>query len=185
MKIKDSEILIIPGLHSASPFHWQSRWQEKMSTARRVEQEDWDRPNREAWVGRLVEEVAKAEKPVILVAHSLGVLTVVHAAPELDKTRIAGAFLVGASDWERDELEERYPGHDFSPVPRTPLGFKGLMLASSNDETCKIEKSEAWARDWGVQFGNAGEAGHFTEESGHGPWPEGLMAFAKFTQSLG
>ena len=44
------------------------------------------------------------------------------------------------------------------------------------------EKAEHWARDWAVHFGNAGEAGHFTEASGHGPWPEGLMAFAKFTQ---
>ena len=184
MKIKDSEILIIPGLHNASAFHWQTRWQEKMSTARRVQQENWDRPEREAWVARLVEAVAAAEKPAILVAHSVGVLTVAHAAPLLDKSKVAGAFLVGASDWESDALEARFPGHGFAPVPRQPLGIKGLMLASSNDETCKIAKAEAWARDWGVQFGNAGEAGHFTEESGHGPWPEGLMAFAKFTQSL-
>lgn len=184
MKIKDSEILIIPGLHNASPFHWQSRWEEKMSTARRVVQADWGNPNRDRWVEPVIEAVAKAEKPAILVAHSVGVLTVVHAAPELDKTRLAGAFLVGASDWERDELEAKYPGHGFAPVPRKPLGFKALMLASSNDETCSVEKAEHWARDWDVQFGNAGEAGHFTETSGHGPWPEGLMAFAKFTQSL-
>ncbi|MBR9824392.1 MAG: serine hydrolase family protein [Alphaproteobacteria bacterium] len=184
MKIKDSEILIIPGLHNASPFHWQSRWAEKMSTARRVEQDDWDKPDREAWVSRLVEAVSAAKKPAILVAHSVGVLTVAHAAPQLDKSKIAGAFLVGASDWEREALEERFPGHGFAPVPRIPLGFPALMLASSNDETCTLEKAEAWARDWGARFGDAGEAGHFTEESGHGPWPEGLMAFAKFTQSL-
>lgn len=184
MKIKDSEILIIPGLGNASAFHWQSRWQDKMSTARRVEQDDWDNPNMQAWTARLVEAVEAAEKPAILVAHSVGVLTVVHAAPRLDASSIAGAFLVGASDWERDSLAERFPNHGFAPVPRKPLGFKGLMLASSNDETCSIDKAEHWARDWDVRFGDAGEAGHFTEESGHGPWPEGLMAFAKFTQSL-
>ncbi|MEC9250813.1 MAG: alpha/beta hydrolase [Pseudomonadota bacterium] len=184
MKIKDSEILIIPGLGNASAFHWQSRWQDKMSTARRVEQDDWDSPNMQAWTDRLVEAVEATEKPAILVAHSVGVLTVAHAAPRLDASRIAGAFLVGASDWERDSLEERFPGHGFAPVPRQPLGFKGLMLASSNDETCSIDKAEHWARDWDVRFGDAGEAGHFTEQSGHGPWPEGLMAFAKFTQSL-
>jgi len=184
MKIKDAEILIIPGLHNSSPFHWQSRWQANMSTARRVEQADWDKPDRAAWCARLVEEIAVAEKPVILVAHSVGVLTVAHAAPDIPPGKVAGAFLVGASDWERDELEAKYPGHGFAPVPRKPLGFKGLMLASSNDETCSVMKAENWARDWDVHFGNAGEAGHFTEESGHGPWPEGLMAFAKFTQSL-
>ena len=184
MKIKDSEILIIPGLGNSSAFHWQSRWAEKMSTARRVDQDNWDKPERSAWTARLIEAVDAVEKPAILVAHSVGVLTVVHAAPDLNKDKIAGAFLVGASDWERDELEQKFPGHGFAPVPRKPLGFPGLMLASSNDDTCSVEKAEHWARDWAVHFGNAGEAGHFTEASGHGPWPEGLMAFAKFTQSL-
>ena len=184
MKIKDCELLIIPGLGNASPFHWQSRWQDKMSTARRVEQDDWDMPRRANWANRLIDEVKKAEKPVILIAHSVGVLTVVHAAPGFGG-KVAGAFLVGASDWERPELKDKYGDHGFDPVPRTPLGFPGLMLASSNDPTCNLLKAEAWARDWGMRFGNAGEAGHFEAESGHGPWPEGLMAFAKFTQSLG
>ena len=183
MKIKDSEILIVPGLGNASPFHWQSRWQNNMSTARRVEQDDWDQPRRDAWTARLVDEVEKAKKPVILVAHSVGVLTVAHAAPSL-VGKVAGAFLVGASDWERPKLKDKYGDHGFDPVPRVPLGFPGLTLASSNDPTCKLIKAEAWARDWGVRFGDAGEAGHFEPESGHGPWPEGLMAFAKFTQSL-
>lgn len=183
MKIKDADILIVPGLHNASPFHWQSRWADKMSMARRLEQDDWDMPRRDAWVARLVEAVDEADKPVILVAHSLGVLTVAHAAPQMTG-KIAGAFLVGASDWERPELKDKYGEHGFDPAPRQPLGFAGLMLASSNDPTCHITKAESWARDWDVRFGNAGEAGHFEPESGHGPWPEGLMAFAKFTQSL-
>ncbi|MHA6288785.1 RBBP9/YdeN family alpha/beta hydrolase [Maricaulis sp. CAU 1757] len=184
MKIKDAELLIVPGLGNASPFHWQSRWQDKMSTARRVEQDNWDSPQCEAWVDRLVAEVDRAEQRVILIAHSVGVLTVAHAAPRFGEGQVAGAFLVGASDWERPEYKEKYGEHGFDPVPRKPLGFPGLMLASSNDPTCNIIKAEAWARDWNVRFGNAGEAGHFEPESGHGPWPEGLMAFAKFTQSL-
>lgn len=185
MKIKDADIIMVPGLGNASPFHWQSRWQERMSTARRVEQDDWDMPRRDAWVSRLVEAVEEARKPVILIGHSVGVLTIVHAAPQLDSKRIAGAFLVGASDWEREGMAEKFGDHGFAPVPREPLGFPGLMLASSNDPTCAVEKAEHWARDWDVRFGNAGEAGHFEPESGHGPWPEGLMAFAKFAQAIG
>lgn len=183
MKIKDSDILMVPGLHNASPFHWMSRWQDNMSTARRVEQDDWDRPQRETWTNRLIDAVDAADKPVLLIAHSVGVLTVVHAAPAI-APKIAGAFLVGPSDWERPELKGKFGDHGFDPVPRTPLGFPGLLLASSNDPTCNIMKAEAWARDWDVRFGNAGEAGHFEPESGHGPWPEGLMALARFTQGL-
>ena len=67
MKIKDSDILIVPGAGNPSPFHWLTRWQDNMSTARRVDQDDWNRPQRETWVNRLVDAVGESEKPVILV----------------------------------------------------------------------------------------------------------------------
>ena len=38
MKAADADILIIPGYKNSGPDHWQSRWQAKLSTARRVEQ---------------------------------------------------------------------------------------------------------------------------------------------------
>jgi predicted alpha/beta hydrolase family esterase len=31
---------------------------------------------------------------------------------------------------------------------------------------------------------DAGEAGHINADSGHGPWPEGTMVFAKFLSQL-
>jgi len=184
MKLKDADILIIPGLGNSSPQHWQSGWQAKMSSARRVEQDDWDRPNRKRWVARLVEAVEQADKPVMLIAHSVGVLTVIHAAAHFPKGKVAGAFLVGVSDWERASLAKKFGDHGFAPVPREPLSFPAMLLASSNDHTCDFDKAEDWARAWGARFGNAGEAGHFEPSSGHGPWPEGMMAFAKFIQSV-
>lgn len=184
MKIRDAEILIIPGLGNASPLHWQSRWQEKMSTARRVEQGNWDHPIREAWVSRLQAEIARAEKPVILVAHSVGVLTVAHAAQGWRSDNIAGAFLVGPSDWERPEMAEKYPAHGFDPVPLEKLGCPAIVLASKNDPTCSMETAERWAAAWFARFADAGEAGHFRESDGFGPWPEGLLAFANFVKAL-
>ena len=41
MRAADADILIVPGLHDSEPDHWQSRWQQKLSTARRVAQQDW------------------------------------------------------------------------------------------------------------------------------------------------
>lgn len=38
MKISEADILIIPGLHGSDSDHWQSRWEAKFSTGRRVEQ---------------------------------------------------------------------------------------------------------------------------------------------------
>src|SRR5690606_18116691 len=55
MKAKDAEILIIPGYTNSGPDHWQSRWQSRLSTARRVEQKEWSKPVREDWVAKVVE----------------------------------------------------------------------------------------------------------------------------------
>src|SRR3546814_16327297 len=52
MKASDADILIIPGYTSSGPDHWQSRWQEKLSTARRVEQAEWVKPVKDDWVAR-------------------------------------------------------------------------------------------------------------------------------------
>ena len=50
MKVKDADILIIPGFNNAGPAHWQSRWEARLSTARRIEGVDWHKPERQAWV---------------------------------------------------------------------------------------------------------------------------------------
>jgi predicted alpha/beta hydrolase family esterase len=44
MKAADADILIVPGVNGSGPDHWQTRWERKLSTARRVEQADWDSP---------------------------------------------------------------------------------------------------------------------------------------------
>ncbi len=91
MKVSEADILIVPGYTNSGPDHWQSRWERKLSTARRVEQAEWSKPVKEDWVARLVEEVNASSKPVVLVAHSLGVPTVIHALPEIGKDSIGRA----------------------------------------------------------------------------------------------
>ena len=93
MRTSDADILIIPGLGGSGPDHWQSRWQAKLSTARRVEQKDWDRPLLADWREAIAAAVAEAERPVILVAHSLGAITVADIAAELGD-QVKGGFLV-------------------------------------------------------------------------------------------
>jgi predicted alpha/beta hydrolase family esterase len=183
MRTSDVDILIIPGLTGSGPDHWQSRWEAKLSTARRVAQDDWDRPQRDPWVARLVDAVAGATRPAVLVAHSLGVLTVVHAAPQLP-AKVAGAFLVAPPDETAlATLPEIDPA--FMPIPRAPLPFPATLVASDNDPYCGLAVAEDLSFAWGAAFANAGAAGHINTESGHGPWPEGLLGFANFLKRLG
>ncbi|MGF0524639.1 alpha/beta hydrolase, partial [Agrobacterium pusense] len=75
MKVSEADILIVPGYTNSCPDHWQSRWERNLSTARRVEQAEWSKPVKEDWVARRVEEGNASTRPVVLVAHSLGVPT--------------------------------------------------------------------------------------------------------------
>lgn len=184
MKISEADILFIPGLGGPQDEHWQSRWAAKMANGQIIPQDDWTLPHKDSWVQRVLDRVDDATRPVVLVAHSVGVLTAVHAAPHVKRGNVVGAFLVGMSDWEREEMRARYGDHGFDPIPREPLPFRSHLMASRNDPTCSFEKAEDMAAAWGASLGDAQEAGHFEVESGHGPWPEGLMSFAGFMKTL-
>jgi hypothetical protein len=182
VKLSDVEVLIVPGFGGSGPDHWQSRWQARLSSARRVEQDDWGSGERARWVGRLVDEVAKSVRPAVLVAHSNGAVVAAHAAARL-RGKVAGAFLVAPPDWERPDLIAGLE-HDFAPMPRDALPFPSVVVASRNDPYCAFERASAFARAWGSELADAGEAGHINVDSGHGPWPEGTLRLASFLASL-
>jgi uncharacterized protein len=183
MKTADAEILIVPGFGDSGPEHWQSRWENKLSTARRVMQPDWHRPIRETWVTNLIGAVAEARKPVVLIAHSLGAITVVHAAAALAGSNIAGAFLVAASDPQREGFPAEID-RAFAALPMAPLPFRTLQVASRTDPYARYERAETFASAWGSELVDAGDSGHINVASGHGPWPDGLLRFAGFLRGL-
>jgi predicted alpha/beta hydrolase family esterase len=183
MRTSECDILIIPGHENSGPDHWQTRWERQLSTAQRVEQESWNEPRRDAWVSRIVRKAERAKRPVVLVAHSLGVIAVAHAAPHLKGGLVRGAFLVGVPDVERSDLVSGI-GLDFAPVPRDPLPFPSVLIASRTDPHCDYEKAEDMGYAWGSAIVDAGDSGHLNAASGHGPWPEGLMRFAGFLKRL-
>lgn len=182
MKVSDAEILIIPGYTNSGPEHWQSRWEAKLSSARRVEQAEWSKPVREDWVARIAEEVNAAKRPVVLVAHSLGIPSVVHAVPLFQK-KVAGAFFVAPPEVDNPAIRPRHL-MSFGPYPREPLPFPTMIVASRNDPFGSYEHADEIANAWGSLVVDAGESGHINAEAGFGPWPEGTMVFAQFLSRL-
>lgn len=182
MKVKEADILIVPGYTNSGPDHWQTRWENKLSTARRVEQDERSKPVREDWVAKVVEAVNEAERPVVFIAHSLGIPAVIHGIPEF-RNRVAGAFFVAPPDVTNPEIRPRHL-MTFGPYPSDPLPFPSITVASRNDPFSSFEKAEEAAAAWGSLFIDAGDAGHLNTESGHGPWPEGTMTFANFLTKL-
>jgi uncharacterized protein len=182
MKVSEADIIIVPGLGNSEPEHWQSRWENKLSNASRIIHPDFGLPSRALWVKAIVDAVDQSTRPVVLVAHSIGVAAIAHAAPQLGGL-VAGAFLVALSDWNRPEV---LPGltHDFAPLPREPLPFPSMMVASRNDPYCDFEVAGDYANCWGSFLMDAGQSAHINMDSGHGPWPEGTMIFARFLSGL-
>jgi uncharacterized protein len=161
-------ILIVPGWRDSGPGHWQSLWAERLSHARRVVQDDWITPSRNAWVGALSRQILEAPGRVVVVAHSLGCIATAHL-PEEAAARIQGALLVAPADPERRAVLS-----DFAPVPFAKLPYRSVLVASSNDPFCPIRLAGAYARAWGSEFVRLQEAGHINIDSGHGEWPLGL-----------
>jgi predicted alpha/beta hydrolase family esterase len=182
MRAAEAEILIIPGYLNSGPEHWQSRWERKLSTARRVMQRDWLKPTRAEWAEKIAQEVLAATKPPVLVTHSLGGVAALHAAQQL-RNKIAGAFIV-APPSEQVIRELLGVDQNFLPIPRARLPFPAVVVGSNSDPYSDPPFARHLAEDIGAQFIDAGDAGHINVDSGHGPWPEGSLAFAHFVAKL-
>ncbi len=187
MKSSEATILVIAGYEGSGVAHWQRRLISKLSAAQLVEQDDWLFGALAVSVQRIVSAVAAAQKPVVFIAHSAGCCLVAHAVQALatagDIQKVKGAFLVSAPD---PEIVKTLHGIDplFSLVPREILPFPCVLVSSSNDPFCTQVVSKALAAAWGAEWVDAGEAGHINTDSGHGPWPEGMMRFAGFLSKL-
>lgn len=167
-------LLILPGWQNSGPQHWQSLWERKYPNARRVEQRDWTRPQREDWVSELDRTVASATAPIILIAHSLGCITIAHwtacATPQ-QLASIHAALLVAPADVDRPDCPAEL--RNFWPIPSKKLPFETVLVASTNDPFSTLERAETLARSWGSQLYNLGNAGHINAEAGFGNWPQG------------
>lgn len=183
MKTSQADILIVPGLGGGGPGYWYERWGKKLRTANRVEQDNWDNPDFNDWQNRIVAAVEQAKQPVVLIAHSLGVISCVHAATRFPHQKVAGGYFVAPQDI--DAISSIMPAvKAFGDVPTAPLDFPSIVVASSNDPYCAYEKAEDMSFAWGSKFETAGDSGHINDASGQGPWPEGLLSFANFMARL-
>lgn len=190
----DPLILIVPGLNDSGPDHWQSRWERDLPDCQRVDLGMWDNPHRNTWVNKLNHAIARADRPVILVAHSLGVLAVAWWA-EFERPAwgdpVVGALLAAPPDVDRPGIDARVAR--FGACPRRELPFPSFLVASRNDPWCGMLSAMELSRDWGCRFADAGLAGHINADSDLGDWSYGkellsrLQArhdFSRGTQSL-
>ncbi len=180
MRSSELDLIFIAGLGGSEPEHWQRRWAAKLPTARFVEQANWTAPKLAPWVEAVVEAAARAERPIVFVAHSLGVATLVHAGPGLP-TEVKGAFLVAPPS---EAALAQIGCADFAYGNAPPPDCAARLVASRDDRYCPFSEAQALSQRWDCPLIDAGNAGHINVASGHGPWPEGLMQLAGFLKGL-
>lgn len=169
-----NSVLLVPGWQNSGPEHWQSRWQLRHPGLLRVEQDNWETPDINDWGMRLNQTIYKAPGRILLVAHSLGCLTVAHWAGHyrFTRARIHAALLVAPADSERSNVPWR--GSGFAPRSRERLPFPSLLVASDNDYACTTHAAHRMATDWGSSLLTLASAGHINADSGLGDWDFGL-----------
>ena len=175
MRNQTIRYLIVPGWQGSTDEHWQSHWQRSLPNSARVEQADWLNPKREDWVAELQRSIASDPRPTILIAHSLGCITVAHwaaQAPVESLRRVRAALLVAPADVERANCPPAL--QNFAPIPQHSLPFPSQLVGSDNDTAASAARAIEMARDWGSDVAIISGAGHINVKSGHQRWEHGF-----------
>ncbi len=179
-------ILMVPGLRDHVPEHWQTLLERKLPKATSVPRMAHDMLSCAAWVAALDETLAAIEGPVILVAHSAGVMITAHWALRHARA-IHGALLAAPPDFE-SPLPEGYPTQEvlrangWLPTPRARLPFPSVVAASTNDPLGRRERVAELAGAWGSRLVDVGAVGHLNPAAGYGEWPRAESFIAELTR---
>lgn len=170
-------VLFVPGLRDHVEDHWQTHAARAFPGSVTVAPLTTERLSRQARVAAVDAALHAISGEVVIAAHSAGCLMVAHWA--LAPTRpVRAALLVTPADVE-NPLPPGYPALDdlrangWLPIPRSPLPFPAVVVASRNDPLAGYGKVEDLARHWGAELHDAGDVGHLNPPAGFGPWPQG------------
>jgi predicted alpha/beta hydrolase family esterase len=163
-------VLLVPGIGNSGPGHWQSLWQAKHADVARVMQRDWDHPVCDEWVENLDQVVGQVPAPPIVVAHSLGCLTVAHWAARSDRPCFA-ILLVAVPDPSGSVFPKEATG--FAAAPAALRKYRVAVVSSDDDPYAPTTYTEACVAAWGAEHVRLSQRGHINTASGLGDWAEG------------
>jgi uncharacterized protein len=170
MRIQMRPVLLLPGIGNSGPGHWQTAWQAQHSGLVRVMQRDWDHPVCDEWVETLDQAVERAVAPPILVAHSLGCLTVAHWAARSARPCFA-VLLVAVPDPSGPAFPKEAVG--FSLVPLALCDHRVTVISSDDDPYATTMYTEQLVAGWGAEHLRLSQRGHINAASGLGDWTDG------------
>jgi serine hydrolase len=168
-------VLIVPGLRDHVAGHWQTLLTAELPRVRTVPPMGREDLDCAAKVAAIEREAQAVDGPLIIVAHSGGVVMLAHWARQTTRS-VVGALLATPPDFEQP-MPAGYPTLEalrtggWLPVPREPLPFRSIVAASRNDPLAGYERVAEMAMNWNSALVDLGEAGHLNPASGYGSWP--------------
>lgn len=169
-------VLIVPGLREHVAEHWQTLLEARLEKVRSVPPLETDKLDCAARVRAIQHALAQIDGPVILVAHSAGVLMVAHWAAQHSRP-IKGALLAAPPDLDA-VWPENYPSSQilasqgWSPLPQGPLPFRSIVAGSTNDHLASLPAVTRMTERWGGELLDLGDVGHLNPAAGFGHWPQ-------------
>ena len=185
-------VLIVPGLRDHVEEHWQTYLAQNLPNSITVPSLTENKLDLKARVEAIQNQVSQITGPILIVAHSAGVLMTIHwasrHASNLD-TRVIGALLVSPPDITAS-WPSQYPSpatlkqNGWSPIPDETLPFAALVVGSTNDYLASFSSVKNMAENWGCKLHNAGSVGHLNPASGYGEWPQVFDLIAKVERQV-
>ena len=169
-------ILIVPGLREHVAEHWQTLLAARLSNVRSVAPLAANKLDCMARVRAIQHELEQIDGPVILVAHSAGVLMVAHWAAHYSRP-VKGALLAAPPDLDA-VWPSNYPSSEtlrsqgWNPLPQGPLPFRSIVAGSTNDHLASLAAVTRMAEGWGAELLNLGDVGHLNPAAGFGHWQQ-------------
>jgi len=169
-------VLIVPGLREHVAEHWQTLLEAKLAKVRSVPPLETDKLDCAARVRAIQHELEQIDGPVILVAHSAGVLMVAHWAAQFSRP-IKGALLAAPPDLDA-VWPSNYPSSEtlrsqgWNPLPQGPLPFRSIVAGSTDDHLASFSAVSRMAENWGAELLDLGDVGHLNPAAGFGHWAQ-------------
>ncbi|PBC44008.1 alpha/beta hydrolase [Rhodococcus sp. ACPA4] len=179
-------VVIVPGLRDHVDEHWQTLLENKLDRVRSVPPLSENKLSLAARIAALDAVISDIDGPIVLVAHSAGVMITVHWALQANRP-IVGALLATPADLER-QLPEGYPmledlsTNGWLPIPRRQLPFPSIVAVSSNDPLADRLRVANMAEVWGSRLVDLGDVGHLNPASGYGEWSQAEEFIGELTQ---
>ena len=172
-------VLIVPGLRDHVAEHWQTLLAAQLPRVRTVPPMGREDLDCAAKVAAIEREAQAVDGPLIVVAHSGGVVMLAHWARQTH----AGRGRRAAGDAARFRAGRCRPAirHWTRCAPAAGCRCRASRCRSAASwrpaATTRWDASSAsreLARDWGSGLVDLGEVGHLNPASGYGPWPRAL-----------